>query len=78
VPQLIRNSLRRIMPMYFQPKSLLARLLTAAWTILLIALLLWLAIWLLAKIWLWIVAIATIVTLVGIGLWLRRRRREDW
>ena len=37
--------------MYIQPKSLLARLLTAAWTIFLIALLLWLAICLLAKIW---------------------------
>lgn len=64
--------------MYIQPKSLLARLLTAAWTILLIALLLWLAIWLLAKIWLWIMAIAAIVTLIGIGLWLRRLRREHW
>jgi hypothetical protein len=64
--------------MYIQPKSLLARLLTAAWTILLIALLLWLAIWLLAKIWIWIVAIAGIATLIGIGLWLRRLRREHW
>lgn len=64
--------------MYFQPKSFLARLLTAAWTILLIVLLLWLAIWLLAKIWIWIVAIAVIATLIGIGLWLRRLRREHW
>ncbi len=64
--------------MYIQPKSFLARLLTAAWTIFLIALLLWLAIGLLTKIWLWIVAIAAIVTLIAIGLWLRRRRREYW
>ena len=64
--------------MYFQPKSLLARLLTAAWTIFLIALLLWLAIGLLAKIWVWIVGIAAIATLIGIGLWLRRLRREHW
>lgn len=64
--------------MYIQPKSLLSRLLTAAWTIFLIALLLWLASWLLAKICVWIVAIAAIATLIAIGLWLRRRRREDW
>lgn len=64
--------------MYIQPKSLMARLLTAAWTILLIALLLWLAIWLLAKIWVWIVAIAVIATLIAIGFWLRRRCRDDW
>jgi hypothetical protein len=64
--------------MYIQPKSLLARLLTAAWTIFLIALLLWFAVSLLAEIWVWIVVVAVIVTLIGIGLWLRRLRREHW
>lgn len=64
--------------MYFQQKSFLARLLTAAWTIFLIALLLWLAFSLLAKIWFWIVAVVVISTLIGIGLWLRRLRREHW
>lgn len=64
--------------MYIQPKSLLARLLTAAWTIFLIALLLWLATSLLAKIWVWIVAVAAIATLIGIAFWLRRLRREHW
>ena len=60
------------------PKSLLSRLLGAAWTILLIAVLLWLAVHLLAQVWIWIVAILGVVLLVRIGLWWRRAHREDW
>jgi hypothetical protein len=63
---------------YFQPKSLLSRLLGAAWTILIIAVLLWLAVHLLAQVWIWIVIIIGVVLLVRIGLWWQRTRREDW
>jgi CHASE2 domain-containing sensor protein len=64
--------------MYIQPKSFLSRLLGAAWTILLICVLLWLAACLLAKVWVWIVVIVTVVTLVRTGIWWRRLRREWW
>jgi hypothetical protein len=63
---------------YVQPKSLLSRLLGAAWTVLVIAVLLWLTVHLLAQVWVWIVVIVGILLLVRIGLWWRRVRREDW
>ena len=62
----------------YVPKSFLSRLLGAAWTVFLIALLLWVAICLLERIWIWIVAISAIGTLTGIGIWLQRWRRERW
>lgn len=60
------------------PKSLLSRLLGAAWTILLICVLLWLAARLLADVWIWILIIAAVVILVRLGIWWRRLRRELW
>ncbi len=64
--------------MYIQPKSFLSRLLGAAWTILLISLLLWLAACLLVDVWIWIVVIIAVVMLIRIGIWWRRLRRERW
>lgn len=64
--------------MYIPPKSFLSRLLGAAWTILLIALLLWVAAQLLADVWIWIVIIGVIGTLVWVGIRIRRLRRESW
>jgi hypothetical protein len=64
--------------MYIQPKSLLSRLLGAAWTILLIAALLWLAIHLLAEVWIWVVGIFAIGIAIRIGFWWRRIRRDYW
>jgi hypothetical protein len=64
--------------MYLPPKSFLSRLLGSAWTLLVIAILLWLAVHLLAQVWIWIVAILGVVLLVRIGLWWRRVHREDW
>lgn len=64
--------------MYIQPKSFLSRLLAAAWTVLIISLLLWLATSLLAKIWVWIVVIVAIFVMIRIGIWWRRLRREYW
>ena len=64
--------------MYIQPKSLLSRLLGAAWTILLIAALLWLAIHLLAEVWIWVVGIVAIGIAIRIGFWWRQIRRDYW
>lgn len=64
--------------MYIQPKSLLSRLLGAAWTILFIALLLWLAIYLLAEVWIWVVAIVALVVAIRVLFWWHRFRRDYW
>lgn len=64
--------------MYIQPKSVLSRVLAAAWTMFLIALLLWLAAQLLADVWGWLVIIIAVVILVRLGIWVRRLRREYW
>lgn len=48
----------------FIQKSLLSRLLSAAWTVLFIAGLLWLAIRLLADVWIWIVVIVAIAIVI--------------
>lgn len=64
--------------MYIPPKSFLSRLLGAAWTILLIALLLWLAARLLADVWVSIVIIGVIGVLVWAVIRIRRLRRESW
>ncbi|MGC4104874.1 MAG: hypothetical protein QM753_00785 [Thermomicrobiales bacterium] len=63
--------------MYIQ-KSFLSRLLGAAWTILIIAVLLWVAVKLLEDIWIWIVVIAVVVLGIRIAFWLRRFRRDQW
>ena len=64
--------------MYIQPKSLLTRLLGAAWTILFIAGLLWLAIHLLAEVWIWIVVIALVLITARVAFWWRQIHREYW
>lgn len=64
--------------MYVQPKSLLSRLLGAAWAILVIVVLLWLAVQLLADVWLWLVGIAVIASLIRLGFLVRRLHRDDW
>lgn len=64
--------------MYIQPKSLMSRLLGAAWTILAIAVLLWIAAHLLADIWGWLVAFVVVVVLVRLGVWVMHLRREEW
>lgn len=63
--------------MYLQ-KSFLSRLLGAAWTILVIAVLLWVATHLLAEIWIWLVAIGVVMLVIRIAFWLRRFRRDQW
>lgn len=64
--------------MYLQPKSRLSRLLGAAWTILVIAVLLWLAVQFLADVWIWLVSIMVLTGLVRLGLWARRWHRDEW
>lgn len=63
--------------MYLQ-KSFLSRLLGAAWTILVIAVLLWVAAKLLQDVWIWIVALGLVALLIRITFWLRRFRRDQW
>lgn len=62
----------------YVPKSFLSRLLGAAWTILIIAVLLWLAVHLLAEVWLWVVGIMAVAIVIRIACWLRRFRRDQW
>lgn len=64
--------------MYIQPKSWLSRLLGTAWTVLVIAVLLWLAVQLLADVWIWLVGIVALIVLVRLGMWVRRWRRQEW
>lgn len=64
--------------MYIQQRSFLSHLLGAAWTVLLIALLLWIAAQLLADVWGWLVAFVVVVVLGRLGIWLRRLHREEW
>jgi Flp pilus assembly protein TadB len=63
--------------MYLQ-KSLLSRLLGVAWTVLVIAGLIWLAVQLLADVWTWLVGIAALVGLIRLGFWAWRWRRDEW
>lgn len=63
--------------MYIQ-KSLLSRLLSAAWTILFAAILIWLAVQFLAEVWVWIVVIAVIAIAIRLGFWWHRIRRDYW
>jgi Flp pilus assembly protein TadB len=60
------------------PKSFLSRLLGAAWTILVIAVLLWIAVQLLVQVWIWIVVIVAVVSLIRLALWWRYLRRDWW
>lgn len=62
----------------FIQKSLLSRLLGAAWTILITALLLWFAVRLLADVWIWIVAIIVLLIAIRLGFWWRSIHREYW
>lgn len=62
----------------FIQKSLLSRLLSAAWTILFAAFLLWLAVQFLAEVWIWIVVIALVAVAIRLGFWLRQIRRDYW
>lgn len=59
-------------------RSLLQAALALAWTLLLIAALLWAAVWLISQIWVWLVVIVCVVGVVGLLLWWLRARRERW
>ncbi|MGN6484577.1 MAG: hypothetical protein ACTHMX_09240 [Thermomicrobiales bacterium] len=63
--------------MYLQ-KSFVARLLGAAWTILVVAVLLWVAVKLLQDVWIWVVTFVVVAVLLRIAFWLRRFRRDQW
>lgn len=62
----------------YVPKSVLSRLLGAAWTILLIAGILWIAVHLLVEVWIWLVVIVAVAACIRLGFWARRWRRDEW
>lgn len=49
-----------------------------AWTVFLIALLLWGAVWLIQQVWVWLLVILAVVLLVGGLLWWWRAPRDRW
>lgn len=52
--------------------------LAVAWTLLLIAALLWAAVWLISQIWVWLVAVALLIGASTAVLWWLRVRRDRW
>lgn len=64
--------------MYMPPQSILSRLLGAAWTLLIICGLLWLAVRLLQQVWMWVIAVLILAVLVRLVFWWQRLRREYW
>jgi predicted tellurium resistance membrane protein TerC len=59
-------------------KSLTARLVGFAAAVLLVAVLLTLAVWLIQQIWVWLLAGTLIVVLIWIGILVVRWRRDRW
>lgn len=52
--------------------------LAAAWTVLFIAVLLWVAVWLISQIWVWLLVAAVLAGLVTVLMWWWRLRRDRW
>ncbi|MDQ1175022.1 Flp pilus assembly protein TadB [Microbacterium testaceum] len=59
-------------------RSLLQAALALARTLLLIAALLWAAVWLVSQIWVWLVVIGCGIGVFGLLLWWLRARRDRW
>jgi len=53
----------------------LGSVLSAAWVCFIVALLLWLAVWLIQQIWIWLLLLGIVVTTVFVGRWWLRRDR---
>lgn len=49
-----------------------------AWSVLLIAALLWGAVWLLSQIWIWLLVLAGLIGIITLVLWWVRARRDRW
>lgn len=49
-----------------------------AWTMFLVGLLLWLAVWLIQQVWVWLLVILAVVLPVGGLVWWVRVRRDRW
>ncbi|MEV7757843.1 hypothetical protein AB0O16_07555 [Microbacterium sp. NPDC089180] len=52
--------------------------LAMAWTLLLITVLLWAAVWLISQIWVWLVVVALLIGASTALLWWLRVRRDRW
>lgn len=52
--------------------------LAVAWTLLLIAALLWATVWLISQIWVWLVIVALLIGASTAVLWWLRTRRDRW
>lgn len=49
-----------------------------AWTVFLIALLLWAAVWLIQQVWVWLLVLLAVTLLIGGAVWWLRARRDRW
>lgn len=49
-----------------------------AWTVFLVALLLWLSVWLIEQVWVWLLILLVASLLVGGVVWWLRLRRDRW
>lgn len=49
-----------------------------AWTVFLVALLLWATVWLIQQVWVWLLVILAVILLVGWLVWWMRARRDRW
>lgn len=49
-----------------------------AWTVFLVALLLWAAVWLVQQVWVWLLVLLAIVLISGGLAWWLRARRDRW
>lgn len=49
-----------------------------AWTMFLVALLLWVTVWLIQQVWVWLLVLLAVVLLVGGLVWWLRVRRDRW
>lgn len=49
-----------------------------AWTVLLIALLLWSAVWLISQIYIWLIVLAAIAAATWVAMWWLQRRSDRW
>lgn len=64
--------------MFSSEKTLLGRIVTGCFLILLAALMLWLAVWVVQQIWVWILVAVLVVAVIATVVAVVRVRRDRW